>query len=102
MSENQTSSPSVFLERQSYRRNRLADAARLLPVIGTAMLAVPLLWPSADSAQVLAGEAQAVPMSRAIVYIFSAWAGLIGLSALFGMAARRWGQSDKPQTPGQR
>ncbi|MFT5343675.1 MAG: hypothetical protein ACI9BH_002898, partial [Paracoccaceae bacterium] len=93
--------PSVFLERQSYRRNRLADAARLLPVIGATVLAVPLLWPSADSAQVLAGEAQAVPMSRAIVYIFGAWAGLIGLSVLFGMAVRRWGQPDRPERPGQ-
>jgi len=95
------SSPSVFLERQSYRRNRLADAARLLPVIGAAVLMVPLLWPSADSAQVLTGEAQAMPMSEAISYIFGAWAGLIALSVLFGMAAKRWGQSDGPQRPGQ-
>lgn len=94
-------SPSVFLEHQSYRRNRLADAARLLPVIGAVVLAVPLLWPSADSAQVLAGEVEAVPMSRAILYIFGAWAGLIALSVLFGMAARRWGQRDGPQRPGQ-
>lgn len=99
MSDNQ-SSPSVFLERQSYRRSRLADAARLLPIIGAAVLVVPLLWPSADSAQVLSGEAQAVPMSEAISYIFGAWAVLIGLSVLFGMAARRWG-SDGPQRPGQ-
>lgn len=94
-------SPSVFLERHSYRRNRLADAARLLPVIGAVVLAVPLLWPSADSAMVLAGEAQAVPMSKAMRYIFGAWAGLIGLSVLFGMAARRWGQSDGSHKPGQ-
>jgi len=95
------SSPLVFLEHQSYRRNRLADAARLLPVIGAAVLAVPLLWPSADSAQVVAGEVEAVPMSTAILYIFGAWAGLIGLSVVFGMVTRRWGQPDGPQKPGQ-
>jgi hypothetical protein len=91
----------VFLEHQSYRRNRLADAARLLPVIGSVVLAVPLLWPSADSAQVIAGEVDAVPMSTAILYIFTAWAGLIGLSVLFGMAARRWGQRTGSQQSGQ-
>lgn len=100
MNDNQPS-PSVFLEHQSYRRNRLADAARLLPVIGAVVLAVPLLWPSADSAQVVAGEVEAVPMSTAILYIFGAWAGLIGLSVLFGIAARRWGQRDSRQQPGQ-
>lgn len=89
--------PSVFLERQSYRRNRLGDAARLLPVVGMVVLSVPLLWPSVDSVQVVSGVEQAVPMSTAIRYIFGAWAGLIVLSALFGMAARRWGgQSDAP------
>ncbi|MBV1895146.1 MAG: hypothetical protein KUG70_01720 [Rhodobacteraceae bacterium] len=95
------SSPLVFLEHQSYRRNRLADAARLLPVIGAAVLSVPLLWPGADSATVLAGEAEAVRMSKAILYIFGTWAGLIALSVVFGMAARRWGQSDGPQRSGQ-
>ena len=94
-------SPLVFLEHQSYRRNRLADAARLFPVIGAAVLSVPLLWPSADSAEVLTGEIDAVPMSTAILYIFGTWAGLIALSVVFGMAARRWGQPDGPQRPGQ-
>lgn len=100
MSEKQ-SNPSVFLERQSYRRNRLADAARLLPVIGAAVLSIPLLWPSADSVQVVSGVEQAVPMSEAIRYIFGTWAGLIGVSVLFGVAARRWGQSDGQNRPGQ-
>ena len=93
MNEKQ-SNPMVFLERQSYRRNRLADAAQLLPVIGAAVLSIPLLWPSADSAQVISGVEQAVPMSKAIRYIFGAWAGLICVSMVFGMAAKRWGQSD--------
>jgi nitrate reductase gamma subunit len=80
--------PRVFLERQSYRRRRIMDAARLLPLIGAALLAVPLLWANPD-----AGTAEAVPMSHAIVYVFGVWAGLIVLSAGFGLVVRRWPDS---------
>lgn len=78
----QVQPPPVFLERQSYRRRRLMDAARLLPLIGAALFAVPLLWAE--------GGDGAVPMSSAIVYVFGIWAALIGISAVFGVAARRW------------
>nr|WP_294614957.1 hypothetical protein [uncultured Roseovarius sp.] len=33
----------VFLARRTYRRRRLADGARLLPVIGTVLFFIPLL-----------------------------------------------------------
>ncbi|SDD10875.1 hypothetical protein [Ruegeria marina] len=72
--------PPVFLERQSYRRRRLMDAARLLPILGAALFAVPLLWPNA-------GEG-GVRMSVAITYVFGVWAALILISAGFGIAAR--------------
>jgi len=79
--------PPVFLERQSYRRRRLMDAARLLPVFGAALFAVPLLWPSG-------GGLEGVPTSVAIRYVFGVWAGLIVFSVLFGIAARRWSGGD--------
>ncbi|GAB4547322.1 MAG: hypothetical protein Tsb0024_17260 [Ruegeria sp.] len=75
--------PSVFLERQSYRRRRLADAARILPFLGAALVVIPLLWPRADVA------GQGMPLSSAMLYIFISWAGMIGVSFLFGLAARR-------------
>ncbi|TMV09706.1 hypothetical protein FGK63_01150 [Ruegeria sediminis] len=77
------SPPAVFLERHSYRRRRLADAARLLPIIGAGLFAIPLLWPAGP------GEAEPVPMSSAIIYIFFWWAALIVASAGFGIAAKR-------------
>jgi len=88
--------PSVFLERQSYRRRRLADAARILPFLGAALIAIPLLWPRAD-----AGEG-AVSLSSAILYIFICWAVLIGVSFLFGLAARRMSSSDEARAEGER
>ncbi|HBS49267.1 MAG TPA: hypothetical protein DEA05_03885 [Rhodobacteraceae bacterium] len=86
----------VFLERQGYRRRRLADAARLLPILGAALLAVPLLWPRADA------PGGGVPMSTAFLYVFGVWAGLIALAAGFGLRARRrvGRGEDSPHGPG--
>ncbi len=75
--------PSLFLERQSYRRRRLADAARLLPFLGAALLALPLLWPDETDG------AEALPLSSAMFYIFACWGVLILISVVFGIAARR-------------
>ena len=86
--------PAVFLERQSYRRRRLMDVARLLPILGAALFAVPLLWPRAPRDTPTPAEAQGMPMSDAIFYIFVVWAVLIGLSVLFSLGVRRWGGDD--------
>jgi hypothetical protein len=75
--------PSLFLERQSYRRRRLTDAARLLPFFGAVLLALPLLWPD-DS-----GGTGSVPLSAAIIYIFACWGLFILIGIGFGFAAKR-------------
>ena len=59
-----------FLERQSYRRRRLIDTIRTLPVIGGVLWVVPLLWRQSDAADV-------VMTSDAIIYIFSVWLLLV-------------------------
>ncbi|MBR9840305.1 MAG: hypothetical protein GYB50_20785 [Rhodobacteraceae bacterium] len=63
--------PPVFLERQSYRRRRVNDAARVLPFIGTLLWVIPLLWPE---------NGAAVRSSSAIIYLFGVW-GLLVLGA---------------------
>ena len=83
--------PSLFLERQSYRRRRLMDAARLLPLLGAAMIALPLLWPDDSS------NAGGVPLSAAILYIFACWGILILISVVFGIAARRLAAREKDE-----
>ena len=78
----------LFLERSSYRRRRILDAARLLPLLGVALFALPLLWVKPDA---VGHATAAVPTSSALLYIFSVWAGLILLAFLFDLAARGWG-----------
>lgn len=55
----------VFLERKTYRRRRLGDAAKLLPLFGLAVFMLPILW--SDTART----------SDGIIYLFSAWVLLI-------------------------
>ncbi|MEM8578983.1 MAG: hypothetical protein AAGF60_14130 [Pseudomonadota bacterium] len=76
--------PPVFLERRSYRRRRMLDALRLMPLLGLGLFMLPLFWPaSVDEA------GSPVPMSVAISYVFGAWAVLIVLSALLWALLRR-------------
>lgn len=61
----------LFLARASYRKRRLRDGARLLPLFGALLLLLPLLWP--DAGRVVAGH---------WAFVFAVWAGLIGIAAL--------------------
>ncbi len=64
----------IFLERASYKQRRLTDAARLLPIMGAVLWAIPLLWGDDDGA--------GVSNAHALIYVFGVWVVLIGLSAL--------------------
>ncbi len=72
--------PPIFLERSSYRRRRLIDAARILPVLGLFLWLVPLLWPQG---------ADGFPASRALLYLFGVWLALVLLAALVGLILGR-------------
>lgn len=59
----------VFLARQGYRRRRLMDAARALPVLGAFLFLIPLLWSGEDGG--------GAPTRVGVVYLFIIWAVLI-------------------------
>ncbi len=63
-----------FLARQSYRRRRMADAARLLPLLGVFLVLLPILWRPAESAE--------ADTAGGGVYLFAVWIVLI-VAALF-------------------
>lgn len=69
----------LFLARAPYRRRRLRDAARLLPVVGTFLLLLPLLW---------APDARMSLTSGDVIYFFLVWLVLIGLAAAFAPGLR--------------
>ncbi len=71
----------VFLERRGYRRRRVMDAARVLPVVGAFLLLMPLLWAGAHG-----GVAST---AGAGIYVFAVWGGLIGAAGLFARALTR-------------
>jgi len=72
---------SVFLERRTYRRRRLRDAARLLPIVGAVLLILPLLGQ--------AGGTSDRETSGVWFYVFGVWLGLILISAVASRALGR-------------
>jgi hypothetical protein len=61
--------PPLFLEREVYRRRRLADAARMLPVVGALLFMLPVLWAPQRTAE--------TDTAAGGVFLFSVWAGFI-------------------------
>jgi len=80
----------LFLERQTYRRRRLMDAARLLPVAGAVLFFLPLLWAGPSGT----GEARTAAGG---LYVFAVWIASIIVAALI---SRRLIRSDDPPRGG--
>lgn len=81
---------TVFLERQSYRRRRLIDLIKILPLIGLMLWLVPLLWPTEGAEQ--------VSSANATIYIFAIWFVLIVAKAI-SVHAFNAGGSQKDEVP---
>lgn len=61
----------LFLARQSYRRRRMIDASRLVPLFGGAVMLLPLLWTGAEHGSLAV---------RGLL-LFAAWGVLVAASA---------------------
>lgn len=77
----------LFLARNGYRRRRIMDAARALPLLGAFLFLIPLLWSGPDG-----GPAQT---RVGVVYLFAIWAFLIGGAAWLS----RFLENDDADTP---
>lgn len=62
----------VFVERRTYRRRRMADAARMLPLMGGLLFCLPLLW-SVDGPP---------RTTSSMFYLFLVWVLLCLVSAM--------------------
>ena len=81
----------AFLRESSYRRRRLSDALRLMPVVAVILFLLPVLWSHGD-----AGARTSV----ATIYVFAAWIALIALGAVLTRAIGRGGDPDEPAETG--
>lgn len=72
---------SPYLDVKSYRRKRLIDMARLLPIFGGILIVfpLPLLFVNDDL------TTDATPMA---LYLFGVWIGLILLALIFARLLR--------------
>lgn len=77
----------VFLERQSYRRRRLMDAARLLPALGLVVFLLPLLWAT--------GEDGPPGTGRGGLYLFAVWGALIVAAMLISRPLSRAAEEEE-------
>jgi len=76
---------SQFLERKTYRRARLEDAARLLPVLGLFLFLGPIAIQSTETG--FGGG-----LARWLMFFMAVWLVLILLAALVSRALRRGGR----------
>ncbi len=80
----------LFLARIPYRRRRLRDAARLLPVFGAFLMILPVMWaPPGAMQRVTSGD---------VVYFFFIWVLLVLVAAAFapGLSAGE-GRADEDE-----
>ena len=76
----------LFLARQSYRRRRVEDAARLLPILGVILFLLPLM---------VGGDIGPVRLA----YVFSAWFLLILSAMLLARHLGKRGAQGAPSRP---
>ena len=88
----------LFLERRTYRQNRLQDAARLLPVLGLILLFGPIFIRDDAASGAASGLTDAPTLAAGLVYYFAVWLGLIVLTA--GVSRAMMGGSSGPGTGG--
>ena len=72
----------LFLARETYKRRRLRDAARVMPVLGVLLFAAPVVWPETGTAE-------------AWRYLFLSWLLLIVVAYWIGRRLMRAERADR-------
>lgn len=88
----------LFLARQSYRRRRVIDASRLLPLFGTLVMLIPLLWTEPGSGSLAVRGLFLFGVWSVLVVISAGLARLLAVTEGSDHAAPDAGQEDMPET----
>ncbi|SNX73373.1 hypothetical protein SAMN05878503_11552 [Cereibacter ovatus] len=79
----------LFLARRGYRRRRLRDGARMLPLFGAFLFLLPILWePAASERRDTAPDG---------IYLFVVWALLILVAAAIAPRLRDEAREDEAE-----
>ena len=88
-------SAPLYLAREGYRRRRLMDAARMLPIAAAFLMALPVLWAPTEAAE--------RDTALNTVYLFALWLVLIVVAFVLSRGLSRGIASDAsapaPVTP---
>ena len=84
----------LSLERRTYRKNRLQDAARLLPVLGIILFFGPVFIGGAED--------RGTSLADWLVYLFVVWFGLILVTMAVSRALAEDTPTDDEAEPGPR
>ena len=88
-------SQGVYLERRTYRRRRLADGLKMLPVLGAVLWLIPLSWRRAG--QMAEGGGQTgVSVVDASIFIFTVWGALVLIGAVLAFAQAHTQDAPRP------
>lgn len=82
----------LFLARQTYRRRRLADAARVLPIVAAGLFFLPTLWQPAATPE--------PDTARGAVWLFGVWAVVIVIAFVLARRLARRGANLPEREPG--
>ena len=77
----------LFLARRSYRRRRLIDAIRLVPVLGAVLFMLPVLGSAGHVGATFRGG----------LYLFASWAFLIVLTAFLTRRLERAARAEQAE-----
>lgn len=86
-----------FLERAAYRRRRIADAARLMPVLGLVLFALPLMWLGPGEGGGASGPTG--QSARTGIYLFACWVLLILAALTLAPRLSAMSRADDEQGP---
>ncbi|MEM6481920.1 MAG: hypothetical protein AAF922_14960 [Pseudomonadota bacterium] len=86
----------LFVGRRDYYLRRMADAARLLPILGVGLFMFPLFWiaPETVSSEIGGPDDRSVRTVAVMVYLFVVW---IVLAAVSGLISRKLGDESHMQ-----
>lgn len=90
----------LFVGRRAYYRRRLADAARLMPVLGIGLFMFPLFWIVSEPTAPSTVQVEPVSTVSVMFYLFTVWVALAVASGLISRSLEPESKSNQTNRAG--